>query len=378
MKEFRIRPTICQLESCKDFAAEFQLGPKDLILSNEYIYMPHFGGLQLDCQLMFQERYGEGEPSDEMVEAMYRDIPAGVERIIAIGGGAVIDVAKLLSLKQVTPVVDLYDGKLPVLREKALLIVPTTCGTGSEVTNISILALLSRNTKKGLAHDALFADRAVLVPELLEKLPFRFFASSAIDALVHAVESSLSPKATAFSKLFGHRAIEIILRGFMEIREKGPEARIPLLGSFLLASSYGGIAFGNAGCAAVHALSYPLGAVYHVPHGEANYAMFTGVLQKYMSIRPEGEIAWFNDFLAEILGCEAAEVYTALEELLDALLPKKALEEYGMRFEDIQGFTDSVRENQQRLMANNFVPLDDAAVYDIYRGLYYAKETTTV
>ena len=77
--------------------------------------------------------------------------------------------------------------------------------------------------------------------------------------------------------MFGYRAIEMILTGYMKIAKEGKEARIPLLNDFLMASNYAGIAFGNAGCAAVHALSYPLGATFHVPHGEANYAMFTGV-----------------------------------------------------------------------------------------------------
>lgn len=370
MKQFLIKPLISQLASCQEFAAEFHLGGDDLILTNEYIYTPAFGAMKLPCQVMFQEQYGVGEPSDDMVEAMYRDMPRGVRRIIAIGGGAVIDVAKVLALQDVSPVLDLYDGKTALTKGKELVIVPTTCGTGSEVTGISILALNSRGTKKGLSGDALFADHAVLIPALLNGLPFRFFATSSIDALVHAVESSLSPKATEFSKLFGHRAIEIILRGFLEIRDKGESARIPLLGDFLIAATYAGIAFGNAGCAAVHALSYPLGAVYHVPHGEANYAMFTGVLNKYLSIKADGEIARLNAFLAGILGCEVSRVYEELEALLNVLIPKRPLHEYGMTEADIQGFTDSVRENQQRLMGNNFVPLDDAAVFDIYSTLF--------
>ncbi len=378
MKQFLIKPLVTQCESCEEFVAQFQLGAGDLILTNEYIYTPAFGAMNLPCHVIYQEAYGEGEPSDQLVEAIFRDMPKEVTRIVAIGGGGVIDVAKILALQHVAPVVDLYDGKLPVTREKGLILVPTTCGTGSEVTNISILALLSRGTKKGLANEALFADHAVLIPALLAGLPFRFFATSSIDALVHAVESSLSPKASPFTQLFGYKAIEMILKGFMEIQNKGQEARIPLLGDFLLASCYAGVAFGNAGCAAVHALSYPLGAVYHVPHGEANYAMFTGVMNQYMAIRSDGEIAKLNAFIANIIGCEVNSVYTALEDLLDTLLPKKALEAYGMTFEDIRAFTDSVRENQQRLMANNFVPLSDAQVYDIYHSLYYVQKTANV
>ena len=143
-----------------------------------------------------------------------------------------------------------------------------------------------------------------------------------------------------------------------------------LLHQFLLASCYAGIAFGNAGCAAVHALSYPLGAVYHVPHGESNYAMFTGVMKMYLSVRTDGAIAQLSAFLAQRLGCQPGEVFAELEKLLSCLLPKKALHEYGMKEEEIDAFTDSVIENQQRLLANNFVPLSRDQIFAIYRALY--------
>ena len=99
-------------------------------------------------------------------------------------------------------------GCLPILE------VPTTCGTGSEMTNIAILALTRRNTKKGLAHDSMYADAAVLIPELLKHLPFRFFATSSIDALIHAMESSLSPRSNETLRLFSYRAISMILNGY--------------------------------------------------------------------------------------------------------------------------------------------------------------------
>ena len=137
-----------------------------------------------------------------------------------------------------------------------------------------------------------------------------------------------------------------------------------------MASNYAGIAFGNAGCAAVHAMSYPLGATYHVPHGESNYAMFTGVMKNYMEIKKDGEIAKLNRFIADILGCSTDDVYEELEKLLNHLIQKKPLHEYGMREEEIEEFTDSVIENQQRLLANNFVSLDRERMIKIYRELY--------
>lgn len=210
----------------------------------------------------------------------------------------------------------------------------------------------------------------MLIPQLLEGLPFKVFAASSIDALVHAVESALSPKATPYTKLFGYKAIEMIIRGYQTIAKKGPESRFSLLNDFLLASNYAGLAFGTAGCAAVHATSYPLGGKYHVAHGESNYAMFTGVLKNYLELRQDGEIAVMNEFLARLLGCGTQAVYDRLEDLLNQLLPKRSLHEYGVTRQDLRDFTHSVITGQGRLMDNSFVPLDETRVLKIYTELF--------
>lgn len=370
MEELMIKPTIYRYDTVKEFCEEISLEEGDLLITGERTFASYFKDMGLSCDVILRQRYGKGEPTDEMAEAICRDITGEHKRIVAVGGGTILDLAKLYALKEMSPVSDLYDGKIVPVKDKELILVPTTCGTGSEVTNISILALVSRGTKKGLAHDALYADRAVLIPELLQDMPDSVFATSSIDALVHAVESSLSPKGNTYTRMFGYKAMEMILKGYMQIRDRGMAARQELLGDFLTASNYAGIAFGNAGCAAVHALSYPLGATYHVAHGESNYAMFTGVMKKYMEIKTDGEIAVLNSFLADTLGCEVAEVYDELEKLLDVLLPKKALHLYGMKPEEIESFADSVLENQGRLLANNFVPLDREQIVSIYRTLY--------
>lgn len=370
MKQLLIKPVIYHFDRCEEFAAEFQLSGTDLIITNKYIFVPYFGALSLPCQVIYQEKYGTGEPSDDMAEAIGKDLRGNFSRVIAIGGGTVIDLAKLFALKTFTPILDLFDGNTAPLKEKELILVPTTCGTGSEMTNISILALHSRGTKKGLSFDSMYADAAVLIPQLLESLPFSIFATSSIDALVHAVESSLSPKGNPITRLFGYKAIEIMITGYQKIVRDGPDARFPLLADFLQASNYAGIAFGNAGCAAVHALSYPLGAKYHVAHGESNYALFTGVMNNYMELKTDGEIAVLNAFLAELLNCNVQAVYPELEKLLNVLLQKKPLHAYGVTEQDLTEFTDSVMTNQGRLMANNFVELDRDRVYKIYRELF--------
>lgn len=371
MKELSIKPEIYMFDKCEEFIDKFQIGKEDLIITSEHTYVSYFEKFKLDANIIFIRKYGSGEPSDEMVEAIYedtKDIP--YKRVIAIGGGSVLDVSKLFVLKTISPVIDLFDHKLEFVKDKELILIPTTCGTGSEVTNISILELKSRHTKLGLAIDELYADFAVMIPELLEDLPFEFFATSSIDALIHAIESSVSPKATSYTEMFSYKAMEMILNGYQEIAKYGNEARIPLLKDFLLASNYAGIAFGNAGCGAVHAMSYPLGANYHVPHGEANYQMFIGVFKTYERLNPTGKITKLNRFLASILHCEEEEVYVKMEQLLNVLISKKQLREYGLQEEELKEFTQSVMTKQGRLMANNYVELSKETVYEIYKTLY--------
>ena len=370
MEQIIFRPKLYQFEDPGSFAEAFHLGKEDLILTNRYIFDPYFGGNPYGAQLLFQEEFGAGEPTDVMVDAIIRAVSGKqYHRIIAIGGGTVIDIAKVLSVSGGKPVDELYAHKDELKKAHPLVIIPTTCGTGSEMTDIAIINRTRLGVKMGLTGEALYADAAVLIPQFLKKIPLKVFATSSIDALVHAVESSLSPKATAFTKLFGYKAIEMIIGGYRKLAENGMEGLPDLMENFLVASNMAGLAFGTAGCAAVHALSYPLGGTYHVAHGESNYALFTGVLNKYMEKKSDGEIAHLNRYLAGLLDCEMQTVYAELESLLNRILPKRALREYGMTEQDIDIFTENVFATQGRLMANNFVELDRKDVENIYRKL---------
>ncbi|NLL23821.1 MAG: 4-hydroxybutyrate dehydrogenase [Tissierellia bacterium] len=368
MIQLKIKPLIYKYDTVKEFLEDFEVGKNDLVITNEYIFNPEKYGI--DCHVLYQEKYGLGEPSDEMVEDMYNDIKhVDYARVIAIGGGTVIDVSKLFVLTNVSPVLDLYERKLEIKKSKELVLVPTTCGTGSEVTNIAILELKSRKTKMGLAVDEMYADSAVLIPELLYNLPFKVFATSSIDALIHAIEAYVSPKATPYTEMYSIEAMKLIVDGYNKIRDNGQEARIAILEDYLIASNYAGIAFANAGVGAVHAMSYPLGATHHVPHGESNYAIFTGVFKAYQRLNPDGKISKLNCFLAELLNCEVERVYEELENLLNVILPKKPLREYGTTLEELEEFTENVMTKQGRLTANNYTELNREEVYNIYKSL---------
>lgn len=371
MEQIIFRPKLYKFDTLKAFTDEFKVGGSDLILTNKYIYDPYSDNNKCGAQMIYQEEFGGGEPTDTMVDAIIAEASKKhFERVIAIGGGTVIDIAKVLSVSDGDSVDSLYDNKDSITKLHQLIIIPTTCGTGSEVTNISIINRTRLGVKMGLTSENMFADYAVLVPELLAKLPLKVFGASSIDALVHAVESSLSPKATVYTKLMGYKAIEMIITGYQKLVSEGMDKLPQYMGDFLTASNMAGFAFGTAGCAAVHALSYPLGGTYHVPHGESNYALFTGVLYKYMEKKQDGEIAHLNAYLAELLHCDVKNVYNELENLLNHILPKKPLHEYGVTEADIPVFTENVLATQGRLTANNFVPLSRDDILDIYKKLY--------
>ena len=374
MQALKVKPVIHYFDTFKDFNDEFKLGKGDILVTNEWMYKPYVEGLGIDMPVIFQEKFGQGEPSDEMMDAMKAEMDKyEYNRIIAFGGGTIVDCCKVLACDIPDKVVDLYTGKVAPKRVKELLVVPTTCGTGSEVTNVAVAALPSLNLKKGIADEETYADIAILIPESLQGLPDYVFATSSIDALVHASEAFLSPKASPFTEMYSLKAIEMIMNGYKKIVERGgntKENRNDLLKDFLIASNYAGIAFGNAGCAAVHALAYAHGAAFHIAHGESNFQGFTEVFKVYNSKQPDGKIAEINKIFADILGCDTADVYDKLDEFLGQILRKKPLREYGMTLDQADEFARLTVENQHRLLGNNYIELSEEEIAGIFRKMY--------
>lgn len=373
MKKFQIVPQIVEYESFAEFAADAMLGSGDLILTNAYIYQPVIAPLGLGCQTLFQELYGAGEPTDVMIDSILQEL-SGKEfkRIIAVGGGTILDIAKVLAVSGGGKTVDdLYENMAVLNQVYPLILVPTTCGTGSEATNISIISRTAKGVKQGLVSPALFAGQAVLIPEMLSSLPYVVFAASSIDAMIHAAESYLSPNASPLSELFSEKALELILPCWRAAVDSGEaDGWKQYRAAFLRASNYAGIAFGHAGCAAVHALSYPLGAVHHVPHGEANQCMFASVMRRYAEKQPDGRIKQFEQMLAKLLGCEPEQALEALCSLMDCVLVRKPMRAYGVTEAELPHYADTVIETQQRLLRNNYVSLERDEILTIYKNAF--------
>lgn len=371
MKLFHQFPEVQSYKTALEFTNAFDITEKDFILATKTIYDKYFSELGLKAEVRFKSTYGAGEPTDAMIDALLADFrKTDCNRIIAIGGGAVIDMAKILMLDGEATAAECYQRKVPLKRVRPLIAVPTTCGAGSESSNISIAEILELGTKLGLADNTIYPDYAVLIPTLLSELPYNFFATSAIDAFIHAIESYLSPRANLFTRMFSEKAMEMILKGFQKIVANGPEYRFELLEDFLIASDLAGIAFGNAGTGTVHAMSYPLSGTYHVTHGEANYQFLTEVFKTYQAVKPDGGIMVLNTFLGTVLGCEADVVYEEIEKLLGQVVEKKPLREYGMKPEEIDAFAISVEKSQQRLLNQSYVKFTAKEMAEIYKALY--------
>lgn len=371
-KPFFLSTKIHQFDTLDTFVQEFAPTERDLIVSNRFIYDPLIAPLHLPCKCLFQEDYGSGEPTDVMVEGMLKALDGfDPARIIGIGGGTVIDICKVLALKPFAQLDELFDDPSKLVKAKETIILPTTCGTGSEVTNVAVFQLTRKHTKKGIAHESLYPDHAVLIPQMLSTLPYKFFLFSSADALIHAAESYLSPNACVYSELFSVSAIRTILKGYKELVQYGEEHRKALFENFMLAGNIAGIAFGYGGTGTVHAMSYPLGGNYHVAHGESNYQFFTAVFKAYNELQPEGKIQSFNAIVREVLELEAdADVCQALDALIGTLIPLRKLREYGMKEDEIVTFTDSVLNEQQRLLRNAYVPITHEVMESIYRSRF--------
>jgi alcohol dehydrogenase class IV len=311
------------------------------------------------------------DPTEEVVwSAAAAARACAAEGVIGLGGGSSLDVAKLAALLAVgrEELGDIYGvGKVKGPR-LPLLLAPTTSGTGSEVTPIAIVTT-SASEKLGVVSPVLLPDVAILDPRLTHGLPPAVTAATGIDAMVHAIEAyaSASPNNNPVSRGLAREALAVMGRALERAVTRGDDAEARA--DMMLGAMLAGQAFANSPVAAVHALAYPIGGRFHVPHGLSNALVLPHVLRfnaavagsTYAEIAalpfpelaavPEAERAMaFADSLAEL--CRRCGVPARLR---DVGIPREALPAMA---------ADAMR--QTRLLVNNPRPLtreDAAAIY---------------
>lgn len=231
----------------------------------------------------------EANPSIETVKAAcaaYKDNQSTA--IIALGGGSPMDVAKAVAVLAIYGgEVEQYEGAAKVPGKIAPIIaIPTTAGTGSEVTAFSVITDKARNYKLTIFSSELIPSYAILDPELIMTLPASVAAATSMDALVHAIEAYLSKASSPFTNAMAESAMKLIgknIRRFIADRSDEEAAS-----AMLLASTFAGIAFGLARLGNVHAMAHPLGGFFNVPHGIAN-AILLPIVLEYNALADDGK-----------------------------------------------------------------------------------------
>ncbi|WP_426315644.1 iron-containing alcohol dehydrogenase [Methylobacterium fujisawaense] len=308
-------------------------------------------------------------PSTVIEAAAKRARELGTDLVLSIGGGSALDTAKLVAYlaKSEEPLDAIYGVGLATGDRLPLILVPTTAGTGSEVTPISIVTTPTTE-KKGVVAPKLLPDWAVLDPELTLGLPSHVTAATGIDAMVHAIEAFTSKnKKNPISDQLAKQALALLSANIRTACTDG--ANLEARSGMLLGSMLAGMAFANAPVAAVHALAYPVGAIFHVPHGLSNALVLMGVMRFNLSHAEAlyAELAPILDpAAADLPPSEAAKRFV---ESLDAICRDckvpASLAEVGVARQDLERMASDAMK-QTRLLVNNprEVTYDDAfAIY---------------
>ena len=291
----------------------------------------------------------EGNPSVETVDkasAAYKE--SGADFIVALGGGSPMDVAKAVGVvARYGGSITEYEGADKVPGDIIPLIaVPTTAGTGSEVTAFSVITDHSRNYKLTVFSYQLIPSYAILDAELLTTAPASVAAACGIDAMVHALEAYISTAASPFSDAMAEKALELIganIRCYAANRGDIEAAENMLVGSL-----FAGIAFSWARLGDVHAMSHPVSAYFNVPHGVAN-AILLPTIVEYNMLADKGKYLNIYNYIAELPA--APEEFTAdmlVDELLnlnEALGSPAGLEEAGVTKDKFDAMADDAMKS---------------------------------
>lgn len=317
------------------------------------------------------------EPSVAQVNGIYAQAKEfACDLLVAIGGGSSMDTTKLVSLmlRNSVTLEQMVKGAKPTEKGVPTLMVPTTSGTGSEATPNAIVLVPEENLKVGIVTDLMIADCVILDPVMTRGLPPRITANTGIDALCHLMECYISAKHNPLCDTFALEGIKLVGESLRECFNNG--SNLDARAKMLLASCYGGICIASSSTVAIHALSYPLGGRYHIPHGLANAILMPLV----MDANKDSCIDRYYD-MAKAIGVnvdgkskqEAAELFVKELYALNGDLGIKCdLKEKGITVDVIDELVDGASK-VTRLLGNNPKAFTHEEMAEIYRKLIAAN-----
>lgn len=316
----------------------------------------------------------EPEPTVRHIEELYGKMAGQkYDVLIGLGGGSVLDATKLLSVMSTNalPLRSMVGTDKVKQEGIPVILIPTTSGTGSEVTPNAIVTLPDEELKEGVVSRHLLPSLVILDPILTLSLPPSITAATGMDAFTHSFESFISNKANPISDMFAMQSMRLIARSIIEAYEDGDN--IAARHDMLLGSTYGGMALTSAGTAAVHALAYPLGGKFHIPHGEANSMLLPHVtrfnldhIEERMAIIAK-EIHVIED--GNVSNHDAAErLIEQIENWTQTLNIPQDLKAFGVKSSDVADLAVAASK-VTRLLNNNPKTLTIADMENIYKKL---------
>lgn len=313
------------------------------------------------------------EPTLENIEQVFEaTVSKNYDVLIGIGGGSVLDTTKILSVLKTNDasVEQLLGTDLVANAGVPTILIPTTSGTGAEVTPNAIVTLPDQELKVGIVSKYLLPTLVILDPVLTVKLPKPITAATGMDAFTHSLESFISTKANPISDMFALESIRLISSSIVEAYQNGEsiEAREKML----VGSMYGGMALTSAGTAAVHALAYPLGGKYKIPHGVANSMLLPHVMKYNMDAITDRLALVAEPMGISVQGLSnsqlAEKVVEQIIEWTNVLEIPQDLKNYGVKEEELPEISVSASQ-VTRLLNNNPKKLSLADIEAIYRQL---------
>tara|TARA_B100001564_G_scaffold128518_1_gene107365 strand:- start:7827 stop:8984 length:1158 start_codon:yes stop_codon:yes gene_type:complete len=315
------------------------------------------------------------DPPEEIVlDACNRLILSKCDLVVGFGGGSSMDVAKIIAIlaKEKQTLAEMYGVDNIVGTRLPLIQIPTTAGTGSEATMVSIITT-GRTTKAGAVSRVLLADKIILDPLLTLGLPSSITAATGVDAMVHAIEAFTSKRLkNPISNMLAVEALKLMSKNIEMAVTDGQN--INARSAMLIGAMKAGQAFANAPVAAVHALAYPLGGNYHIPHGLTNSLVLPHVMRFNMdeAYKLYSELAHVVLFDREVPQDEkqASEMLVSYFETLPKRLGlQTTLREMNIPFEDLPRLAEEAML-QQRLLINNPRELNLENALEIYKQAY--------
>ena len=315
------------------------------------------------------------DPSEQVVlQACAQAREAGAGVVIGFGGGSSMDVAKITAClahpHNALQLAQLYGVESVRARRLPLLQVPTTAGTGSEVTRVAIVTT-GASTKSGIVNRALLADAVLLDAQLTRALPAAVTAATGIDAMVHAIEAYTSARRkNPLSDMLAREALRLL--GANLLRAVGHGEDLRARESMLRGAMLAGMAFDNAPVAAVHALAYPLGGLHHLPHGLSNALVLPHVLR----FNAEAAATQYAELARELLPGQDGDTTQRAQAMIEHMAGLCARSGLPTRLRDCgierAGLALLAREamGQQRLLQNNPRPLLEADALAIYEAAF--------